>query len=87
MVVVAVSSWVPEGVLNNIVEDDLLLWNYPDYWQSLLKGVCSVENVSQFTWARLVALVGGETTAGMLRSDAVRAALICSGFIVLILAT
>ena len=57
MVVVAVSSWVPEGVLNNIVEDDLLLWNYPDCWQSLLKGVCSVENVSQFTWARLVALL------------------------------
>ena len=28
-------------------------------------------------------VVGGETTAGMLRSDAVRAALIRSGFIVL----
>ena len=40
MVVVAVSSWVPEGVLNNIVEDDLLLWNFTDYWQSLLKGAC-----------------------------------------------
>ena len=58
-----------EGVLKNIVDDDRLLRNYPDYWQSLLQDVCFVENVSQFTWARLAA-----TTAGMLRSHALRAA-------------
>ena len=47
---------------------------------SLLQDVCFVDIVSQFTWARLAALVGAETTTGMLRSDAVRAAHVCSGF-------
>ena len=78
--VAAVSSWVSEGVLSNIMDDDRLLRNYPDLWQSLLQDVCFVENVSQFTWARMTALVGGETTASMLRSDTVRAAHVCSGF-------
>ena len=41
-----------------------------------------VEHVSHFTSARLAAQVGGETTAGMSRSDSVRAAHVCSGFTV-----
>ena len=65
------------------VADDRLHRNYPDYWKSLLQDVCFVETVSQFTWARLAALVVGEMTAGMLRSDAVRAAHVCSGFMVM----
>ena len=64
------------------MDDDRLLRNYTDYGKSLLQDVCFAERVSQFKWARLAALVGGETTAGMLSSDAVRAAHVCSGFMV-----
>ena len=81
MAVAAVSSWMSEGVLNNIMGGDCLLRNYPDCWKSLLQDVYFVQPVSQFTWARLAALVGGQTAAGMLRSDAVRVAHVCSGFI------
>ena len=45
--------------------------------------MCFFENVSQFTWARLAALVGGATIAGMLSIDAVRAPHVCSGFMVM----
>ena len=40
--------------------DDRLLRKHADSWQWLLQEVCFVENVAQFTWARLAALVGGE---------------------------
>ena len=83
MAVAAASSWVSEGVLNNNVDDDRLLRKYTDHGKSLLQDVCFAEHVSQFKWARLAALVGGETTAGMLSSDAVRAAHVCSGFMVM----
>ena len=36
MAVAAVSSWVPKGVLNDVMEDDRLLRNYSDCWDSLL---------------------------------------------------
>ena len=64
------SARVPEGMLNNIMDDDRLLRNDPNCWKSLFQDVCFVENVPHFTWARLAALVGGETTAGLLSSDA-----------------
>ena len=51
MAVAAVQSWVSEGVLNNLMDDDRLLRNNPDCWQSFLQDVCFVENVSQFTCA------------------------------------
>ena len=54
--------------------------NYTDCRQSLLQDVFFVEKVSQ---SMLAALGGGETTAGMLRSDAVRVAHVCSGFMVM----
>ena len=65
------------------MDDSRLLPNYHDYWKSLLQDVCFVENFSRFTWARLAALAGGETTAGMFRSDAVRAAHVRSGLMVM----
>ena len=71
---------MPEGVLNNIMDDDRLLRNNPDHSKSLLQDVWVLQNVSQFTLARLAALVVRLTTAGMLRSDAVRAAYVWSGF-------
>ena len=83
MAVADVSSWVSDCVLKNIMDDDRLLRNYTDCWQSLLQDVRFVENVSQFTWARLAAPVGRETTAGMLRSHALRAARVCSGVMVM----
>ena len=49
MAVAAVSSWVSEGVLNNIVDEDRMLRNYPGCWKSLLSDACFVENVSPFT--------------------------------------
>ena len=65
------------------MDDDRLLRNYLDHGKSLLQDVCFAEQVSQFTRAGLAALVGGETTAGMLSSDAVHAAHVCSRFIVM----
>ena len=70
MAVAAEPSCVSEGVLNNIMDDDRLLRNNPNCWKSLFQDVCFVENVPQFTLARLAALVRGETTAGLLSSDA-----------------
>ena len=83
MAVAAVSSRVSEGVLNIIMDDERLLRKYTDYWKSLLQEVCFGEHVSQFSWARLAARLGGETTAGMLRSDAVRVPHVRSGLMVM----
>ena len=58
--VAAATPWVSEGVLNDVVGDDRLIRNYLDDWHSLLQDVYFVENVSQFTWASLAALVGGD---------------------------
>ena len=58
MAVAAVSSWMSAGVLNDVMGGDCLLRNYTDCWNSLLQDVCFVQPVSQFTWARLAALVG-----------------------------
>ena len=74
---------MPEGVLNNVMDDDRLLRNNPDHSKSLLQDVCVLQNVSQFTLARLAVLVVRLTTAGMLRSGAVRAAYVWSGFMVM----
>ena len=80
MAVAAVSSWVPEGVLHDIMDDGCLLRNYSDFRDSLLLYVCFVDSVSQFTWPRLAAPIGGEATTGMLGSAAVRAVHVCSAF-------
>ena len=64
------------------MDDGCLLRNNLYLGDSLLLYVCFVDSVSQFTWPRLAAPIGGEAAAGMLRSAAVRAAHVCSAFMV-----
>ena len=67
--------------MDNIMDDDRLLRNFTVFLEiALARCVFVFGNVSQPTWARLAAIVGGETTAGMWRSDDVCVKHVCSGF-------
>ena len=50
--IAALSFWVFEGVLNNIMDNDRLLREYSNYWKSLLQDVRFVDKIGRACWRR-----------------------------------